>query len=547
MRPLARQILVFSLIIFLSASLAPAQSEFSILIVFDSSSRMSREVNGQSKFQHAVQFVQDLVDANIPANLGLTVFGSDETGGSEAYFSPVPPGRNTGSQIMDALSKLSPSGLSPMASALDYAGRSFPANTVNLIVLVTDGLENTGGGPITVIETLMNRGIVSQVDVVGFGDNPDQNPLIGELIRVGNGRYTPAWGSDNLIRGYFDLASSQLVQNQTGTAGYRCFIGSVNSFPAYGSTVEIRNSTGQSFGSQSFWRGIFESLVPGQYTLTASHQDTSTTLSFEVIPGERTEMNFVFNVATGAFTYKHMIENTVNGMAYGTITRVFHSSGETVFTGTSSEGIVSDLPEGTYTVEALFEGLPLQSKDVEVIRGTQPEVEFQFNIGRGRIAYQCFLDQLKTIAASGTTIRIFRQPYNELALEESQWRGTTTYLPIGLYTVEGNYKGIVRREDIEVHSDSTSTLDFTFSIAQVRFSFQCFSSEAKKVPATGVIFQVYNQAGALIEESNRWRGNFQLPEGIYSIQAHFEGKTKTQTLNLFASGQQTMIVIDFEK
>ena len=547
MKPIAKSILSLAFVFCVFNAVVFAQSSQTVLIVFDSSERMRHEINGQSKFLHAKQFVNDFVKVNTSVRIGLTIFGSDATGGTEAYFSPLPPGNNSVSTIADELDKLNPEGMSPIASALLYGSQSLTPNGINYIIIVTDGVENTGGGPINVAQTLMNRGLITRLDVVGFTDLKEDNPLISELVNAGNGMYVPAWDAERLIQHYSTMLTDFAERESFGSAGYRCFIGSENGFPAYGSTVELFDGTGQKVDTQIFWKGIFENLDPGSYNFIASHQDTSIMRSFEVISGERTDLNFVFMVPTGEFSYLHKIENTLDGKAYGTITRVYHSTGEAVFTGTDAEGIVTDLPEGKYAVEALFEGLPLQTQEVEILNGTQPQLEFQFNVGRGRIAYQCFLDLLQTNVASGTQIKIFRQPYNELALEESQWRGTTTYLPIGLYTVEGNYKGIIRRENIEVHSDSTSTLDFTFNIEQVRFSFQCFASEAKKVPATGVLFQVYNQDGVLIEESNTWRGNFQLPEGVYSIQAHFEGKTKTQTLNLFASSQQNIIIIDFEK
>jgi len=105
----------------------------------------------------------------------------------------------------------------------------------------------------------------------------------------------------------------------------------------------------------------------------------------------------------------------------------------------------------------------------------------------------------------------------------------------------------VRKENIEVHADSTSELNFIFNIQNVRFSYQCYRNEQKKTPANGVKFQIINQKGFLIEESSRWRGTFSLPEGVYTLRAQFEGKTKIQTLNLFATSGQIMVVFDFSK
>jgi len=543
-----KNIILTVLVLLLSFTAVRGQEDHTILIVFDASGRMAGEVNGLSKFMHAVHFVEKLTDSQIPALFGLTVFGSDEASGSEAYFSPVPPGKGTGPAIIEALTRLKPAGMSPMASALAHSSQSLPVNGNNYIILITDGVENTGGGPISVTKSLMQRGLITRLDVVGFIEHVEENPLISELIKTGDGTYMPAWRAEALIEKYSTTIDAQIERSRTGMAGYRCFIGSEKGSPAYGSTVELRNSAGQLIESRNFWRGIFENLPEDRYSLTANHgKSTPQNKTIKVAAGLRKEENFVFNVETGGFTFEHLIKNTANGKAYGTITKVFHSSGETVYTGISWTGEVNDLPAGEYKVEGYFEGFPPQTQEVTVTSGTKPKITFHFDAGKGRITYKCFLNSFMTNVASGTVIRIYRQPYNELALERKQWRGTTPYLPVGSYTVEGNYKGIVRIEKIEVHADSTSELNFIFNIQNVRFSYQCFRNEQKKTPANGVKFQIFNQKGILIEESNRWRGTFSLPEGVYTLRAHFEGKTKIQTLNLFATSEQIMAVFDFSK
>ena len=122
----------------------PAQEEYIIHIVFDASARMAEEVDGRSKISLGIECVEELLEADIPASFALTVFGSDETAGPDAYYSPVPPGRNNRTRIINELQQLNAEGSSPIASTLLHASQSYSRNTVNYVLLITDGVENTG-------------------------------------------------------------------------------------------------------------------------------------------------------------------------------------------------------------------------------------------------------------------------------------------------------------------------------------------------------------------------------------------------------------------
>jgi len=515
-----------------------AQGHTTILFIMDASGSMGEQVNGLTKLEHAKLFVKDILNANIPADYGLTVFGSEETGGGEVYFSPVPAARNSEDAILKELELLYPAGKSPIASAILDGTSYFDPYDNNIVVLITDGIENTGGSPVRITSMLKNRGVINHLYVVGFIENASMNPLLAQLVQAGNGSYHNAASAEDLIREIQSLTMVSEEKQSKGLIGYRCFISEVNGFPAYGSMVNLMDESGQILDKRTFWRGVFEGLEPGRYTLTATNSDTIQYGSVDVTAGEMTEYNFVFNVETGGFTFRHLIKGTSDGKAYGTITKVYHETGETVYTGTSWSGDVMNLPEGVYKVEGYVEGQPAQTQDVMINNGTQPEVEFSFEMGKGRISYRCFLDSTRSKVANGTIVRILRLPYNELALERNQWRGTSPFLPLGEYNVEGYYKGIGRQEIIDVRPDSTSEIDFVFNIRQVRFSYRCFRNETQ-APATGVDVKIFNERGFLVESNNKWRGTFVLPEGIYTLQALFQGKTIKRTLNLFTSTSAT--------
>ncbi len=532
MNKLPSKIFYVTIIWLCFGSICFAQDRTIVHFVFDASGSMAEEVNGETKIALAKQYVERFLGSGFPAEFGLTVFGSEESGGSEAYYTPVPPSANTSQAILDEMTRLDPAGMSPIAAALIDGSQTLDANNNNYVILITDGVENAGGGPVRITSTLRNRGIVNRLYVAGFLDRPEDNPLISQLIRAGNGSYHSVFDPEPLVNELQDLAFSPMEIKTTGIIGYRSFITQANGFPAYGTSVELRNESGRLIESRQFWRGIVEDLEPGSYTLTAKNKEYVRESILEVSAGNMTEHNFVFNISTGGFSFNHYIKGTNDARAYGTVTSVIHENGEIVYTGTSWSGVVNNLPEGIYTIEGSAEGLDTQTNQIMVKPDSMISLDFYYSMQKGRISFMCYLDSLESKVANGTIIKIFHLPYRELALERSQWRGTSPFLPLGRYEVEGYYKGYIRQNIIDVRPDSTAELKFVFNISQVRFSYRCFRNQSK-APATGVNVQIYNNRGQLIEENSRWRGSFVLPEGVYTLTAQFQGKTIRRTLNLF--------------
>ncbi|MFC1556552.1 VWA domain-containing protein [candidate division KSB1 bacterium] len=530
---LIKNISLVTCFLILFTGFAYTQKPTAILFVFDASGSMAEEINGESKFNHAKRFIDLFLSSGINADFGLTVFGSEESSGNNAYFSPVPVGRETHDAIRFELDQISPAGRSPIASALLDGSFTFNDDTDNYILLVTDGDENAGGGPVTVTSDLRNRGIINRLFITGFLEDPGENRLISELIAAGNGSYHSVWNASGLIAEIQNLISTEVTEETKGLLGYRSYIKQEFGFPAYGTSVELRDESGNVLTKRLFWRGIFEGLDPGTYSLVASIAEETKTINAEVTAGDLAEVNFIFNIQTGGFSFEHLIQGTTDGKAYGTITKVYHETGETVFTGTTWSGLVENLPKGDYEIEGEIEG-QLQEQTVAVTQSEHPNVRFYYDVGKGRLQYRCFLDSALTRVANGTAISVLRMPYNELALSLSQWRGTTPFLPIGSYLIEGNYQGIIRREQIDIKPDSTSNLDFVFNVSQVRFTFRCFRNESN-APATGVLVEIFNNQGMLVERStDQWRGSYVLPEGIYTLQALYQGQVIKRTVNLIA-------------
>lgn len=85
----------------------------------------------------------------------------------------VPFGQNNAGKIINVLKTLIPKGSTPIARALEQTQNDFyPCdNCRNIIVLITDGIEECGGDPCAVSQALQKNGIAMKPFIIGIGRN----------------------------------------------------------------------------------------------------------------------------------------------------------------------------------------------------------------------------------------------------------------------------------------------------------------------------------------------------------------------------------------
>jgi Ca-activated chloride channel family protein len=150
-----------------------------ILFVLDGSQSMYGRWQSDIKMNIAQNLLSSLLDSlkdveNI--QLALRVYGHQKT------FPPqdcndtrlvVPFSDKNAMRIKNQLRYIKPKGTTPIAFALEQAAGDFPNcdNCRNIIILITDGLEECGGDPCAVSRDLQKRGIVLKPFVIGIGRN----------------------------------------------------------------------------------------------------------------------------------------------------------------------------------------------------------------------------------------------------------------------------------------------------------------------------------------------------------------------------------------
>ncbi len=148
-----------------------------ILFIFDASQSMYAKWQSDRKITIAQKLLSNLLDSikNVPfLEIGLRVYGHQKD------FPPqdcddskleVPIGLNNTTKIRHVLKALIPRGTTPIARSLELAADDFNAcdNCRNIIILITDGLEECQGDPCAVSKMLQQKGIILKPFIIGIG------------------------------------------------------------------------------------------------------------------------------------------------------------------------------------------------------------------------------------------------------------------------------------------------------------------------------------------------------------------------------------------
>ena len=150
-----------------------------ILFVFDASESMYGRWQSDMKFNIARNILIKVLDSlrNMQhLEVALRIYGHQYNYPPQVCNDTkleVPFGKDNYDRIKNKLSSIVPKGTSPIAYSLEQTMKDFTpcTNCRNVIVLITDGIEECGGDPCKASETLQKSGIALKPFIVGIGTN----------------------------------------------------------------------------------------------------------------------------------------------------------------------------------------------------------------------------------------------------------------------------------------------------------------------------------------------------------------------------------------
>lgn len=206
----------------------------SVEIVVDASRSMWGRMGGEPKMVVAKEILED-VSYWFPEdlNLALRAYGSTSPSDDKDCADStllVPFAEANREPIRHAIAGLRPLGQTPIAYALDQAGRDFGSlQSDRAVVLVTDGIESCGGDPIRAARDLREQGIMVHVIGFGLGSAVDEDAAsLRAIADASGGRYVTAGSAEELkdalastvgtayrvFKGDTEVASGSLGSNQ---------------------------------------------------------------------------------------------------------------------------------------------------------------------------------------------------------------------------------------------------------------------------------------------------------------------------------------------
>ncbi|NNF01575.1 MAG: VWA domain-containing protein [Bacteroidia bacterium] len=218
---------VFAFIIFLSLQMlnvVPAGSYYPstppnktrILFLLDASQSMIGKWQSGTKYEVARRLLSNLVDSlqNIDhLEMGLRVYGHTKRYPPQDCDDTrleVPIGSGNALDIRKRLDIIRPSGTTPIAMSLEECAGDFPNDpSRNIIIIITDGIEECNGDPCAVSLALQKKGIVLKPFIIGMG-------MKKEFIKAFKcvGTYYDASNEESFKKA-FDIVISQALNNTT--------------------------------------------------------------------------------------------------------------------------------------------------------------------------------------------------------------------------------------------------------------------------------------------------------------------------------------------
>jgi len=201
-----------------------------ILFLYDASQSMYGQWQSGTKMDIAKKLLSELIDSlrkEDRIELALHVYGHLKKYPPQDCDDnrlEIPFSKNNHDKIIAKLATIKPSGTTPIARSLEECEHDFPdAKARNIIVLITDGIEECSGDPCAVSKALQLKGIMLKPFVIGIGSNSDYQKTfdcVGTYFNAAN---------ENSFKTILNVVISQALNNTTAQ---------VNLLDTYGNPTE---------------------------------------------------------------------------------------------------------------------------------------------------------------------------------------------------------------------------------------------------------------------------------------------------------------------
>ena len=159
----------------------PVVKQTRILFVFDASKSMIAKHDKTTRMDGAKNLFFKFIDSlsrDKSLQFALRMYGHTvkyPPGDCKDSKLIVPFGINNTTIIKQKVLAATPTGITPIEHSLTESANDFKDNkTNNIVILITDGIEECGGDPCNARQKLMEKGIIFKPFIIGIGLTPEQ-------------------------------------------------------------------------------------------------------------------------------------------------------------------------------------------------------------------------------------------------------------------------------------------------------------------------------------------------------------------------------------
>ncbi len=181
MRHVFTFIFIFCVLEFFSQTKSALPQLTRVLFVFDASKSMKTKHGNKTRIVGAKELFYNFLDSlskQKNMQFALRMYGHTVAyppGDCKDSKLVVPFSKNNISQIKAKVAEAKPTGITPIEHSLTESANDFPdTKAVNMIILITDGIEECGGDPCAARQKLVEKGIVFKPFIIGIGLSPEQ-------------------------------------------------------------------------------------------------------------------------------------------------------------------------------------------------------------------------------------------------------------------------------------------------------------------------------------------------------------------------------------
>ena len=152
-----------------------------ILFLLDASGSMYAKLDNDTRINVAKRLLAKTIDSLAPiknVEVALRVYGHTSPPGARNCKDTrleVPFRPKNHNEIKNRIQAINPKGTTLIAHSLLMSASDFPSDPYsrNVIILITDGIEECSGDPCAVSEALQSKGIILKPFIIGIGSTPD--------------------------------------------------------------------------------------------------------------------------------------------------------------------------------------------------------------------------------------------------------------------------------------------------------------------------------------------------------------------------------------